>query len=85
MNFTCFFLFTWRIIDMLKQIGLSTLLLMSQFSISGTMYAQDKKTPKIKFINQTQPTLKTSGKGAIIKDYFKANITKCRLCFFKRL
>lgn len=61
---------------MLKQIGFSTLLLMSQFSISGTMYAQDKKTPKIKFINQTQPTLKTSGKGAIIKDYFKANITK---------
>ena len=60
---------------MLKQIGFSTLLLMSQFSISGTMYAQDKKTPKIKFINQTQPTLKTSGKGAIIKDYFKANIT----------
>ena len=64
---------------MLKQIGFSTLLLMSQFSISGTMYAQNKKTPKIKFINQTQPTLKTSGKGAIIKDYFKNKSSNWRL------
>ena len=60
---------------MLWHVSFPTLLFLSQFFVSGIMYAQNKDKSRVKFINQTEPTLKTSGKGAIIKDYFKANIT----------
>ena len=60
---------------MLWHVSFPTLLFLSQFFVSGIMYAQDKDKSRVKFINQTEPTLITSGEGAIIKDYFKANIT----------